>query len=348
MNAHDLDAWRRVPDNVVRLIKVAGPLALELKAVESVGDPGDLAWWDPPTGRIHVQSPYKQAAWRSVLVPGVVVMADPPAGDTWVLIKRGAFLAPLARAQESIGHALGGPNPMTSALTGGLIGAGLGYGTGWAAEQLLPEEQFDRGRLRRNAALIGAGLGAVPGIATGLAQARIPEAGGSTEPGPFKYLNPHPWLSNYAYAKHALFEKAAGDFAADTGAMHLPSIPVDAFNRAVWNDVHAAPNIFGTKSPWGTNEQPLTTPPPVASFTSGIVAGAGAATGQRRVSPLQVAATAGLAAGKGYLGGLVLGKVVGALAGLKPEAQQQLQRTGMWAGLLTGAVNALFHRDDYG
>jgi hypothetical protein len=177
MNAHDLDAWRRVPDNVVRLIKVAGPLALELKAVESVGDPGDLAWWDPPTGRIHVQSPYKQAAWRSVLVPGVVVAADAPEGDTWVLIKRGAFLAPLARAQESIGHALGGPNPMTSALTGGLIGAGLGYGTGWAAEQLLPEEQFDRGRLRRNAALIGAGLGAVPGIATGLAQARIPEAG---------------------------------------------------------------------------------------------------------------------------------------------------------------------------
>jgi hypothetical protein len=334
--------WYAVPDRVVQLVKLAAPLALELQTIAAVGDPVDRAWWDPPTGRIHVQSRHKQAAWRAALVPDVIISAVEPEGDLWVLIKRASFLAPLARMQNAAGRVLGGPNPMTSAITGGLIGAGLGYGAGWLGEKFLPEAQFEPGRLRRSLALAGAGLGAVPGVWTGLAQARIPEAGGSQEPGLLKFLNPRPWLSGYAY-KNALFEKAAAGFASDTGFLHMPAIPVDAFNRAIWNDVGGRPNPFGTKSPWGDNSQPLSTPPNVASFASGVVSGAGAATGQDRVSPLQVAATAGLAAGKGLLAGLAVGKVFGALAGLKPEAQQQLQRTGMWAGLVTGAVNSLFH-----
>jgi hypothetical protein len=337
------DGWRRVPDNVVRLVKVAGALALELRRLDAVGDPGDRAWWEPPTGRIHVQSRHKQASWHAALVPGVTVSASEPEGDLWVLIKRAGFLAPLARGQNAIGRIMGGPNPMTAAITGGLVGAGLGYGAGWVGEQFLPDEQFERGRLRRSMALAGAGLGAMPGFASGMAQARIPEAGGSTAPGLGKFIDPAPWLSGYSYGKHAMFDDAAGDFADSTGFMHMPSIPVDAFNKAIWNDVGARPNPFGTKSPWGSNSQPLTTPPNVASFASGIVAGAGAATGQRKVSPIQVAATAGLSAGVGYLGGLTVGKVFGALAGLKPEAQEQLRRTGMWAGLITGAVNGLFH-----
>jgi hypothetical protein len=338
----NLDVWRRVPANVVRLVKVAAPLALELKYVSMVGDPDDRAWWEPPTGRIHVQSRHKRAAWEAALVPGVTVAAMEPEGDLWVLIKRGAFLAPLAQTQDATSRVLGGPNPMTSAITGGLVGAGLGYGTGWLAEQVLPEKQFRRGPTRRTMSMIGAGLGALPGIETGLAQTRIPEAGGSDAPGFLKYLDPHPWLSDYAYTKHGMFKDAAEDFADSTGFAHLRSIPVDAFNRAIWNDVRATPNAFGTKSQWGDNEQSLSTPPRVASFASGVVAGAGAATGQERVSPLQVAATAGLTAGKGLIGGMLLGKVFGALAGLKPEAQRTLQRSGMWAGLLTGAVNSLF------
>jgi hypothetical protein len=310
------EVWRRVPDNVARLVKVAGPIAIELLSVAAVGDLADRAWWDPPTGRLHVQSRHKQAAWRAALVPGVLIAAEPPDGETWVLVKRAGFLAPVERVQNRFQHVLGGPNALTSTITGSLIGAGLGYGTGWAAEQLLPNQQFERGRLRRNLALLGAGAGAVP---------------------------PLWWASAVSRAKHALFEKAAHEFANDTGFLHIPTIPVDAFNKAIWNDVGGRPNAFGAKSPWGDNSQPLTTPPNVASFASGIVSGAGAATGQERVSPLQVAATAGLTAGKGYLAGLAVGKLFGALAGLKPEAQQQLQQTGMWAGLVTGAVNSLFH-----
>jgi hypothetical protein len=127
-------------------------------------------------------------------------------------------------------------------------------------------------------------------------------------------------------------------------ALFEQTIPVDAFNQVVWNDVHAIPNPWGTRSTWGTNEQPLHTPPPVAATVTGIVAGAGALNGRSRVSPWEIATTAATTAGTGYLGGLVLGKTLGALAGLSPETQQQLQRAGLWGGMLTGAVNAVLNR----
>jgi hypothetical protein len=336
--------WQDVPGRVVQLLKCAAPLARELRLLEPVGDPGDLAWWDPATGRVHVMSPRKQASWRAATVPGVEVSAAPPGGDVdWVLVKRAQFLAPLSALQHGAQRALGGPHPLASAITGGLLGAGLGYGAGWVGEKFLPEGEFERGRLRRNLAMLGGGLGALPGAMTGLAQARIPEAGGSAAPGAAKFLSPAPWLSDYSW-RNPLFKGAAAEFASDAGVAHMPSIPVDAFNRAIWNDVGAAPNPFGTKSPWGDDSQPLRTPPRVASFASGIVSGAGAATGQGRVSPFQVASAAALAAGTGLAAGIVVGKVFGALAGLSPDAQRRLQRTGVWAGLVGGAVHSLFAR----
>jgi hypothetical protein len=48
--------------------------------------------------------------------------------------------------------------------------------------------------------------------------------------------------------------------------------------------------------------------------------------------------------GSGYVSGLVVGKTLGALAGLKPEAQQSLQQAGTWAGLLTNVVPMAFGR----
>lgn len=48
------------------------------------------------------------------------------------------------------------PSPLTAMLTSGALGAGLGYGGGMLAEQLMPEQY--RGRLRKTTALLG-GLG---------------------------------------------------------------------------------------------------------------------------------------------------------------------------------------------
>lgn len=129
-----------------------------------------------------------------------------------------------------------------------------------------------------------------------------------------------------------------------SGGLFTPSIPVDAFNNAVWTD--AWQNPFGSRSTFGDNSQPVRTPPQVAAAVSGLVAGAGASRNSSHVSPWDVAIAAGTAAGKGWLGGLVLGKTVGALAGMPPEAQRKLQDIGLWGGLLTGAVKSVFGRPE--
>jgi hypothetical protein len=134
-------------------------------------------------------------------------------------------------------------------------------------------------------------------------------------------------------------KRAATDAAEDAG-LYLPTIPVDAFNQVVWSDVR--PNPFGTRGAFGDNSQPLATPPNVAALVSGILEGTSATTGRGHVSPLEVALTAGGMAGRGWLGGLVLGKTLGVLAGMPPERQQQLQQAGLWGGMISGAVQSLF------
>jgi hypothetical protein len=244
---------------------------------------------------------------------------------SWLLVKQaeGDFLRGPADAIAATQKPLGGPNPLTATIVGGILGSGLGYGGGWLAEQLLPRSAFDRGRLRRTGAALGGLAGAAPGLAwAGTNLANSDRTGGGLR----SVLSPWPYT------------KAAQD----SGAFFLPTIPVDAFNRAIWSDVAQAQNPFGTRSPWGDDSQPLQTPAPVAATASGLVAGTAAATGQRRISPLQLGLTAAATAGTGYLAGLAFGKTLGALAGLRPEAQAQLQRLGLWGGLVTGAVNELF------
>jgi hypothetical protein len=64
------------------------------------------------------------------------------------------------------------PSPLASMLTGGIAGAGLGYGAGVLGEAVLPAS-WKRGRLRRTLALLGGALGASPGLAAGLANKSI-------------------------------------------------------------------------------------------------------------------------------------------------------------------------------
>jgi hypothetical protein len=144
------------------------------------------------------------------------------------------------------------------------------------------------------------------------------------------------------------FQMSAGDPLAgfDNGGIpdsgfYAPSIPVDIFNEVVWNNYA---NPLGTKDPYGDNEQPLRIPAPIAAATTGLLAGTSAMTGQPVVSPYQVAMTSAAMGTAGYAAGSVAGRMLGALAGLSPESQKVLQQTGMWGGLLTGAISPLFNR----
>lgn len=366
---HDLVEWRQVPARVVALFKQAAPGACRLAAWASpVADVGDRLWWHPATvtAWAEIADPEKRAAWEALPdVPGVPGLAlyveplPPPPVAGWVLAKAadatsalaygvptalaaaqaprpeplkpvlpvpsqghpntGAFLSPLTQPHQAAQRLIGGPNGLTSAIVSGLLGSGLGYGSGWLMDQFLPEEHVDKGKLPLTGAAIGGGLGAVPGLWRYSAELR----------------------DKYGSAGNPRFRKLAAA-GGNTGSLFLPTIPVDAFNRVVWNDVTARPNPFGTKSPWGSNEQQLGTPAYAAAATTGLLSGTAQAAGSPYVSPWQVGAAAALGAGQGWLTGLAAGKVLGALAGLKPADQAALQQAGTWGGLITGVANTLF------
>lgn len=132
------------------------------------------------------------------------------------------------------------------------------------------------------------------------------------------------------------------------GGGAVPSVPLDAFGQVIWNDTAnysaARNNPYGTKSVWGDNEQPMGTPPAYAAAAAGLVSGIGAQYGNpSSLSPrhfIKGLATAGVDLATAH----VAGGVLGALGGLQPAAQEQLQNMGLWGGLIRGVVGSVFGR----
>ena len=367
IDAVDFDAWRRVPTMVVALYKKAAPAACRLAAwADSAAGPEDRLWWHPDTKTVWAEifDIEKRADWERLPdvpdVPGAALFIEPippPPVAGWVLVKAAnGYLEPIARPSRVMQTAIGGPNGLTAALVNGLIGGGLGYGAGWLADQFLPEEHFQKGSLPLTLGLTGAGIGGGVGLWQHSAEQRAKSLPPGSTGVPYYPLPPH--VPVWGRDKHSPLKglpgmppkigsvnprlyKAAQEFG-NTGAMFTPNIPVDAFNRTIWNDVRYPPSAFGARSPWGDNGQPMGTPPYAAAATSGLLAGASQAAQSHYVSPWQVGTAAAIGAGKGWVTGLAAGKVLGALAGLRPESQQKLQDVGLWGGLITGVANSLF------
>jgi hypothetical protein len=129
------------------------------------------------------------------------------------------------------------------------------------------------------------------------------------------------------------------------GGAGLRPVPMDAFNRAIWNDVRAGMtagrNPFGTKAWQGDNTQGMHTPPPVAAATTAINTGIQDMYGGRSsLSPrhfIKGLATAGVDLATAH----IVGGTLGALGGLTPEAQKNLQNIGLWGGLIRGTVGSM-------
>lgn len=256
--------------------------------------------------------------------------ANPGAG--WLLIKcaDADFLAAPAASLAP----LVGPRPLTTAIVGGLLGSGLGYGGGYLAEKATGARP---GSLRRALAIAGGLAGAAPGaLWAGVSAANPDRTGGGVQ----SVLSPWPF-GDGRYANKIAEDMVKASESA--GAFYAPTIPVDAFNNVIWSDVHP-PNPYGSRSPWGNNEQPLGTPPASAAAISGLLAGAKAATGQERVSPFQVALAAGVAGGQGYFAGAAAARLLSAMAGISPSAQAGLRQAGLWGGIISGVASSLFGR----
>jgi hypothetical protein len=370
VEAADYDAWRQVPGMVVALYKKAAPAACRLAAwSDPAAGPEDQLWWHPDTRTAwaEVVDIEKRADWERLPdVPGVPDVAllveplPPPPVEGWVLVKAAdGYLAPFARPGMAAQHALGGPGGLQAAIVNGLIGGGLGYGAGWVADQFLPEEHFQKGRMGRTLGIAGAGLGVGQGLwqwtaeRRGAGQGALPgmtgsgpkapgDTGAPVYPGyplpPHKYRPGEPLRRVTIPAElpkvaslHPWLTKAAQGYG-ETGAVFMPTIPVADFNQTIWSDVRYPSGRYS-----GTG-----TPPYAAAATTGLLAGAAQAARSPVVSPWQVATAAAMGAGKGWLAGLAAGKVLGALAGLKPASQQKLQEAGLWGGLITGVADTLY------
>lgn len=229
-----------------------------------------------------------------------------------------------------------GTSPLFSMLTSGLLGGGLGYAGGALAEHLLPEDYVERGKLRKTTALLGALAGAAPAAYLGTVGQRNwqdPERSSFNawiEPNVFfgqqnnAIKQASQELATFFDEKLEVYTtKEAFDYGTSgSGLGILADIPVDAFNRTVMMDPF--------------------TPPAIRAATVGLTEAADQSKGNSGIiNPFDIARIGvGMGAGlsQAYLGG----KVLGALAGLTPKAQNTLQQTGMFAGALKAVVPGLF------
>lgn len=351
-DAIDASAWKSVPDKVGYLAKLAAGTYQSLSDIRSCFSDNYQLWYNPESKTAAIchlkdADAEKLAAAKDIVadIPGVETVTtstnEPPRAETYLFVKGAEVLAsdilgPVASTMQLkpnwLNRLWGGPNPLSSLIASSLLGAGLGYGGGWLAEKVLPEEHFRRGRLRRTGALFGGLAGAaIPALWTWSRFAHGPKDWSAWE----KLTQP----AEYAKQGRAALENALPKeiieldeqwikyAQGDTGLMFDKKVPVDQFNRVIWNDLRTTGGY---------------TPPPVAAATTGLVQAASLSQGGTNlVSPWDIARI-GMGAGSGYLSGLLVGKTLGALAGLQPPTQKKLQDVGIWAGILSNIVPMAF------
>lgn len=351
-----------------------------------VDDPGyGYVYWNPETKAVWAvlsdgDEQQTHQRWHNALkavqgVRSVRTEAEygPYSDPDWIRIKKASALSWLNKPYELAGLPTGGPSPMSNSIVSGLLGAGVGYGAGTLMENLAPEKYVGRGRLRKNLAMLGGLGGASLHIPQAFANAGINRrATGSPHwlRSIFmgnKHQEMHPeelTLRNHHYGEktghwnrmHAicnrlpappeLFVKAA-IFAGGFGSGEpLRAIPVDAFNQAIWNDVHqgqrsSRANPYGTRSAFGDNSGDFHTPPVHAAAATGLITGVQQMYGNTPVlSPRHF--IRGLTnAGLDMATARVAGGVLGALGGLTPDAQQKLQDIGVWSGMIRGVTGSV-------
>ncbi len=342
--ALDTLIWRDVPARAIAIAeKCAGQVGEIRKAIEELPTDGFLSLWLNHKedkilfdgGDWMVNDDWK--AWSEALKPlasevqmeaeiGTQQFAD---SEDWVKVayrpmaarvfleKRATSptMSTLSKATGFQGGVIpGAPNPLIGTLAGGLLGAGLGYGGGYLAEMVLPEE-WEKNRLRHTMALLGGAAGAAPGalwMASRHQQGRSPF---TTDPSPAAGS-----LEDLSQLTKSAFDSGTGYNA------EWPSIDVPQFHAAIWNDERVSRRLS----------------PATRAAATGLVQGASAMRGGTRfVTPMDMARlTAGM--GTGYLSGALIGKALGALTGMPAKTQNRLRNTGVWAGIIANMIPIAF------
>jgi len=348
-----LDLWRNEDDGFVRLKLNVGdwtdgelldrwraelqPYCDHLEVMDEAGGPGENAEWVKIAFVSQVELPWqvKEAYSKALRTMGEV----------------GGYLP------GGWADSVGGPTPLSGMLASGMIGAGLGYGTGWVGEQFLPRG-WRKGQLRRTLAMMGGLAGVAPGaamIADNLRTGRNFNSGALLNyPATADAANYLPYLEtgadNPAYDPNIPhvpldYKQAAEDCdgelpecwhgedsytgyeGQEPGFGPPPLIPLDTFNRTIYQDPFVASRLS----------------PPSQAAASGLLEAAyqSRGGGPRLIGPMDVARiSAGM--GAGYLSGAIVGKTLGVLMGMPEPAQERLRQTGLWAGVVANLVPLAF------
>lgn len=231
--------------------------------------------------------------------------------------------------------------PLSLSLAGALLG-GTGGGL-WSLYNTRNHDALpydipwkDRFRLALKPALIGAGLGTIPGLTVGLAhslQTRHKNTDGTHTPAEVGFwramlLNEDQLTgasSEYTARRYAeaakrdAFGKQSSFGPLDTSS---PMIAVDNFNRTIWDD---------TKNGFIQPENALL----VSSTLS-----AARPAGSTFVTPGAVGKTL-VNAGIGWVTAGILGKTLGAMGGLSEQSQAKLRELGVWGGMINSVGSAM-------
>ena len=353
--------WDDVPDQV---LVYANAVRDTYYKVANALLPGTYAWINPFDSRVVVEKSghvstclEKEAIAHDICQPEDSLTEGPP----WIMVKSARDLlmsdvfGPAAKMlmlkPSRFSNAIGGPTPLAAMLAGGLLSAGVGYGAGTIAESLAPGV-FEKNKSRKRLAMLAGALGTLPGAGLGALGMSTWDSKYNPErdKGSWRaFIRPNVIYGNPVNAQpqgNSFINKASaclkaiqpeiseemqnaadmfgGGFGGGFGApsISLEPIPVDAFNRLVLNDPFIAP--------------------PMQAATLGVVNAASNIGGPSRyVSPMDIARI-GLGMGAGYVQATIGGKVLGALAGLTPEAQKTLQTAGVIAGAVKSVVPGLF------
>jgi hypothetical protein len=318
--------WQTVPDRVAILFPAALVLrAAHNKVASATGIlPIATVSWHPEENKIVISTPEKlstriKTAYANSLNAscGIEFSTADPDITTAIVVKQASFAKAIGTGWSAANKALGGPTPLSNALVSGLVLGGLGYGAGTLAENIIPEHYLDRGRIRKPLGIVGL----LAGLGVGHLGAR----------GTAKALN-QGYLKSWITNNNTPIPPPKTAAASSTG-LFAPTIPVDAFNRAIWADASSGYNQTGIVAGH--------TSPQIAAATTGIMRGVAAQTRSPIVSPANVINTLA-SAGVGLATAHVAGRTLGALAGLTPPAQSKLQDMGLWAGMLHSVIPPLF------
>ncbi len=355
-------AWQTVPEQSVLFAKLAADtyyyVRKNLVNLPKTEDGFGKIWYNPDSETLffnvgRVIDFNKVASWKNVLhhAPNVDHLefdwyGEPDELEPWIPFNRFNLKQVFNKCAEdevvnngtqpfkAIGQAagftpgpvtnlMGGPSPMSATIAGGLLGAGVGYGSGWLLEKLLPE-RFEKDKARKRFAAIGGLGGAIPGAWWGTANYRNnePLTGDLFKKSEF---NEDSVLPTECIELNEAFNKAADWFGAKQEGAFEPVIHTNAFNQILWNP------------------EDKFTPPELRAAAGGLVMSAGQSRGSPWVSPLDVAHIA-IGAGSGWASGMLVGKTLGALAGLNVDTQKKLQEVGLWGGVLRNTIPLAFNK----